>query len=321
MKRGSLRGVVAYGLAGVLLLCLSYSLPHLLPGDFVTATWGSADVTLTAEQAAELRAHYAGRDGGLGSYVFDLLRGRWGTSYAFQKPVLHLIGDALPWTLLLLGTAHVLSTLAGFVAGVEVAWRRGSWLEKGSVGAMAVLDGVPEIVSGVLLLLVFSLKLGWFPAAGAETAYAEYTGAQRLADLAHHLALPLATLFLAHFPGNFMLARGSMALVLGAPFVQTARAKGLPPLRVRYAHAARNALLPMVTRFGLRLAFLVTGALIVETIFSYPGLGTLLFNAISRRDLPLVQGIVLFSSLLVLLVNLALERVYGRLDPLVTRAP
>ncbi|MEW6487131.1 MAG: ABC transporter permease [Thermodesulfobacteriota bacterium] len=317
MSRKTVRGVLAYWLAGALLLCLSYGLPRLLPGDFVTATWGAADVPLAAEQAARLRAHYAGGDG-LAAYGLDLLRGRWGTSFAFQQPVLTLIGDALPWTLVLVGSAHLLATLGGFVAGVEVAWRRGSRLEKAGVGAMAVLDGVPELVSGVLLLLVFALKLGWFPAAGAETAYAEFTGVRRLADLTHHLALPLATLVLAQFPGNFLLARGSMALVLGAPYVQTARAKGLPPLRVRYAHAARNALLPLVTRFGLRLAALVTGALVVETLFSYPGLGSLLFHAIGRRDLPLVQGIALCSSLLVLLVNLALELAYGRLDPLVT---
>jgi len=133
--------------------------------------------------------------------------------------------------------------------------------------------------------------------------------------VAQHLALPLATLVLAYFPGNFLLTRGSMVMVLREQFVETARAKGLPPARVRYAHAARNALLPMVTRFGLRIAFMVTGALVVETIYAYPGLGTLLFNAISMRDVPLIQGIVLFSSLMVLFVNLALEYVYGWIDP------
>ncbi len=141
-----------------------------------------------------------------------------------------------------------------------------------------------------------------------------------LLDLLRHFALPLATLFLAYFPGNFLLTRGSMVMVLKQQFLETARAKGLPPMRIRYAHAARNALLPMITRFGLRIAFMVTGALVVETIYAYPGLGTLLFNAISMRDLPLIQGIVLFSSLVVLFVNLGLEFVYGRVDPRVRHA-
>lgn len=135
-----------------------------------------------------------------------------------------------------------------------------------------------------------------------------------------HLALPLTTLFLAYFPGNFLLARGSMVLVLKEQYLETARAKGLPPLRVRYVHAARNALIPVLTRLGLRIAFMVTGVLVVETIFSYPGLGTLLFEAISNRDLPLVQGVVLFSALAVLCVNLLLEAVYIRLDPRVKYA-
>ena len=180
---------------------------------------------------------------------------------------------------------------------------------------MTLLEGVPEIASGVLLLLIFALYLGWFPAAGAETAYAEQTFVQHLGDVIHHLTLPLITLIIAYFPGNFLLARGSLVMVLKTNFILAARAKGLPPRRVRYAHAARNALLPMVTRFGLRIAFMVTGALVVETIHSYPGLGTLLFNAIAMRDLPLIQGVVLFSSLLMLAVNLGLEFTYGLLDP------
>jgi peptide/nickel transport system permease protein len=169
-------------------------------------------------------------------------------------------------------------------------------------------------------LVIFALYLQWFPAAGAETAYARLTWGAWLVDVARHLALPLATLILAYFPGNFLLTRGSMLLVLKEPFIQTARAKGLPPWRVRYAHAARNALLPVVTRFGLRLAFMVTGALVVETIYSYPGLGTLLFKALGSRDLPLIQGIVLFSSLVVLAVNMGLEIVYCRLDPRIRHA-
>jgi peptide/nickel transport system permease protein len=208
----------------------------------------------------------------------------------------------------------------GFIAGVETAWRRGVCLEKIGVGSMTVLEGIPEIATGVALLLIFALNLGWFPASGAETAYALHSPMGWAWDVARHLVLPLSTLVLAYFPGNFLLTRGSMVMVLKEQFVQTARAKGLPPARVRYAHAARNALLPMVTRFGLRIAFMVTGALVVETIYAYPGLGTLLFNAIAVRDLPLIQGIVLFSSLMVLFVNLTLEYVYGWIDPRVSHA-
>ncbi|MFO7885440.1 MAG: ABC transporter permease [Desulfobacteraceae bacterium] len=318
-KKKMSSAVLTYLAAALIMTYLSYSLPGLLPGDFVTAMYAGSDVTLSAEQEAELKAFYMDQTG-FGEYLGRLIRLDWGYSYAFLSPVSRLFFDALPWTLLLMGSAHILSSLLGFVLGVEAAWRRGSLAEKAWVGTMTVLEGIPEICSGVLLLLIFALFLGWFPAAGAVTAYADQNLLQQTADILIHLTLPLTTLMLAYFPGNFLLTRAGMVMVLKTQFVLTAKAKGLPPIRVRYAHAARNALLPLVTRFGLRFAFMITGALVVETIFSYPGLGTLLFNAISMRDLPLIQGIVLFSSLMVLIVNLAMEFIYTLLDPRVAHA-
>ncbi len=311
--------VISYGLAALAMIYLSYSLPHLLPGDFVTAMYSSSDVSLTPDQEAELMAYYT-ENSGIGDYLVNLLTLDWGYSYAFLTPVSTLFFIALPWTLLLLGTANIISIIIGFVTGVEVSWRRDSWVEKGMVGGITVIEGVPEISTGVILLVVFSLNLQWFPTAGAETAYADVSFWARLIDIFHHLLLPLATLILAYFPGNFLLTRNSMMMVIKEPFVTTARAKGLPAWRVRYFHAARNALLPLVTRFGLRLAFMVTGALVVETIFSYPGLGTLLFNAIQARDLPLIQAIVLVSSLMVLATILCLEIVYRIIDPRIQHA-
>jgi len=311
--------IITFGLAALAMIYLSYSLPRLLPGDFVTAMYSSSHVTLTAEQEAELRAYYT-EEPGFGRYLVKLASLDWGYSYAFLTPVSGLFFGALPWTLLLLGTAHVISMFVGFVTGVEAAWRRDSHLERSMVGGMTVLEGVPEISTGVILLVVFALHLGWFPAAGAETAYAEVSLWARLADVGHHLALPLATLVLAYFPGNFLLTRNSMVMVIKQSYITTARAKGLPARRIRYAHAARNALLPLVTRFGLRLAFMITGALVVERIHSYPGLGTLLFNAIQARDLPVIQAVVLASSLMVLTIILGLEMIYRIIDPRIENA-
>lgn len=318
-RTGPGSNILAYALAALVMVYASYLLPRMLPGDFVSAMYSSSHVTLSAAQEQELRSYYTAQDG-FGQYLKDLVTLEWGYSYAFLSPISRLILQALPWTLLLMGSAHVLSMIAGFVAGVEAAWRRGRAAEKSGVGLMTVLQGVPEIGTGVILLMVFAFYLGWFPAGGGETAYAELTGMAYVIDILKHLALPFTTLFLAYFPGNFLLTRASMVMILRKQFLETARAKGLPPVRVRYAHAARNALLPMVTRFGLRIAFMITGALVIETIYSYPGLGTLLFNAITQRDLPLVQGIVLFSSLAILLINLALESAYGFLDPRVRHA-
>mgnify|MGYP006284361327 FL=1 len=318
-KRRGVGTVVSFALAALLMIYLSYQVPRFLPGDFVTAMYASSHVTLTAEEAAELRAYYS-QEGGFGGYLARVVSLDWGYSYAFLTPVAELFFEALPWTLLLLGTAHLLSMALGFVGGVEAAWRHGRGAEKGLVGGMTLLEGMPEISTGVILLFVFALNLNWFPAVGAETAYAGLGGFERIGNILHHLALPLTTLALAYVPGNFLLTRNSMVLVLRAPYVQTARAKGLPPARVRYAHAARNALLPLATRFGLRLAFMITGALVIERIYAYPGLGTLLFNAIQARDLPVIQSVVLMSSLGVLGVILCLEAAYRIIDPRIRNA-
>lgn len=309
-----LKDFFTLGLAALLLVCLSYALPRLMPGDFVTAMFSSSHVTLSQEQEAEARAYFQ-KEEGFPRYVLRLLSLDWGRSYALGQPVSNLIFQALPWTLLLAGGAHLLASLLGFVAGVEAAWRRNSRTEKVLVGLMTFLEGVPEMALAVVLLGLLAFRLHWFPVAGAQTPYAELSFCARLTDTGKHLVLPMTTLVLAHFPGNFLLARNSTVMVLGEEFILLARAKGLPDRRVRYHHAARNALLPVVTRFGLRLAFMVTGVVVVETIFSYPGLGTLLFNAIASRDLPLIQGVVLFSSMAVLVVNLGLEILYGRIDP------
>jgi len=306
--------IITFGLAALVMIYLSYSLPRLLPGDFITAMYASSPVTLSAEQETELRAFYT-EDPGFCNYLLKLIKFDWGYSYAFLTPVSVLFLEALPWTLLLFGTAHIISISIGFVAGVEASWRQGGKMEKGLVGGMTFLEGIPEISTGVILLVIFALNLRWFPAAGAETTYANVSFTAWAVDVGRHLVLPLATLVLAYIPGNFLLTRNSMIMVIKAPFITTARAKGLPKRRIRYAHAARNALLPLVTRFGLRLAFMITGVLVVEKIYSYPGLGTLLFNAIQVRDLPVIQAVVLISSLMVLTIILVLEFVYRIIDP------
>ncbi len=301
------------------MIWLSFLFPRLLPGDFVTAVYSGSHTTLTEAQIKAVRAFY-GQEESFCRYLVRLATLDWGYSYAFLSPVSMLIAGALPWTLLLMGSAHIISMLFGFIFGVEAAWRRGRLAEKTTVGFMSVLEGIPEIGTGVILLIVFALSLQWFPAAGAQTAYARMSLLKGVLDVGHHLVLPLATLVLAYFPGNFLLTRGSMVMILKKQFVETARAKGLPPIRIRYGHAARNVLLPLFTRLGFRIAFMITGVVVVETIHSYPGLGTLLFNAVSMRDLPLIQGIVLFSSLMVMFISVVLEIGYRWIDPRIRHA-
>jgi peptide/nickel transport system permease protein len=319
IRPGRLGTIATFVAAALALAYLSFILPRLLPGDFVTAMYASSDTVLSGEKEAELMVRTSSKEG-FGGYLVNLLTLEWGHSYALGTPVSALILEALPWSILLLGSAQAISLLLGFIAGVEGAWRRGNLTDRGMLGGMTILAGLPEICTGVMLLVIFSYWLGWFPAAGAETAYAILPTWQRLLDVLHHIVLPLVTLVIAYLPGNYLLVRNSMVLVLGEQFIATAQAKGLRSRRIKYVHAGRNALLPLVTRMGLRLAFMVTGAIVVETVFSYPGLGTLLYGAIGARDLPLVRGIVLAVSLLVLAINFVLEFVYMALDPRIKHA-
>ncbi len=306
--------ISAYLMALIILIYLSYALPKWLPGDFVTAMYSCSNVILTEKQEADLREFYSS-DEDFSSYLKRVVTLDLGYSYGFLSSIKSLIGESLPWTLLLLGIANLISIFSGFIIGVETAWRKGSRVEKSSVGVMTFFEGLPEIGTGVILLAIFGLHLQWFPSSGAETAYAEFSTGAKIVDVLHHLALPLITLIIAYIPGNALLVRNTMIMVLGKQYILTAKSKGLPEIRVRYRHAARNAILPLVTRIGMRMGFMITGALVVETIHSYPGLGTLLFNAISTRDIPLIQSIVLFSSMGVLLINMGLEFVYVIIDP------
>ncbi|MFH1122904.1 MAG: hypothetical protein V1758_04520 [Pseudomonadota bacterium] len=166
--------ILAYVLAALVMMYASYSVPQWLPGDFVTAMYSSSAVTLNAEQEADLRAYYTQRQG-FDRYLVDFFTLNWGYSYTFLTPISDLISEALPWTLLLLGTARLLSMILGFLAGVEAAWRRGGVIEKAGVGCVTILEGIPEIGTAVILLLIFALHLGWLPAAGGETAYVKHS--------------------------------------------------------------------------------------------------------------------------------------------------
>ncbi|CCK82058.1 ABC transporter permease [Desulfobacula toluolica] len=306
--------VIAYTTALLILIYLSYALPKCLPGDFVTAMYSCSNVILTQQQETQLKEFYSDNED-FKTYLFRVITLDLGYSHAFLAPIWTLIKESLPWTILLLGGANVISLVAGFIIGVETAWRKGSRFEKNTVGSMTVLEGFPEIATGVILLAVFALHLQWFPSSGAQVAYSDFTMGERLTDILYHLALPLLTLVIAYIPGTALLVRNTMIMVLGEKYILTAKSKGLPNIRIRYHHAARNAILPLVTRIGLRMAFMITGALVVETIHSYPGIGTLLFTAIGTRDLPLIRAIVLYSSMGVLMINLLLEFVYPIIDP------
>jgi len=310
---------LSYPVALILILAFSFALPRLMPGDPLQAIYGGEMLTeMSPEAYAELERRY-GLDRPLAEqilvYLERLAQGDLGRSYYFGCPVPEVIGGALPWTLLLAGSAFVLSSLLAIWLGIESGWRRNGTTGHGLLWLIGLVNGFPDFFLGILFLLLFGVLLNWFPLAGAMTPYAGYTGWALALDVARHLALPLAVLTLTNLTAVFLLTRGSMVTVLGERFVLTARAKGLRDRVVRYRHAGRAALSPVTARLGVRFGQLFTGAVFVEVVFSYPGIGGLLHNALTMRDYPLLQGLFLLITVSVLAANALADCILVRVDP------
>ncbi|MCL4441563.1 MAG: ABC transporter permease [Firmicutes bacterium] len=316
MKKGFLFN---YLIALVIILTLNFILPRLMPGDPLQAIYGcEAMIVMTPELKAELTRRFSldmSLDRQFQSYIASLLRGDFGHSYFYNVPVSKVILGCFPWTILLVGLALFISTGLGVLAGVESGYRRGLPPDRFLLGLFMGLSGLPDFFIGILLLLVFGVSLGLVPLAGAVTPYSGQGTAAIVLDVLHHLALPLAALVLSRITAIYLLTRNTMITTLGENFIITARAKGCANHVIRYRHAGRNSLLPVVTAAGLQLSHLITGALFVEIVFSYPGLGTLLYNSLLTRDYPLLQGILLLATLTVLTVNFLVDIIYSKIDP------
>jgi peptide/nickel transport system permease protein len=299
-------------------IVLTFVLVHLAPGDPALMLAGESGAT-TAEILAAVRAEY-GLDRSLpaqlGIYLGKVAVGNFGFSYSYQRPVIEMVLERVPATLLLVGTATLLAMLFGVTVGVLAASRPSSVLVTG-VDILSLFGyATPIFWTGIILLLLFSVYLPWFPSHGMSSVGVLSSGRWSEAlDVGHHLVLPTITLGIVYLALYSRLMRASMLEVLSLDFVRTARAKGLNELTVVGKHALRNAFLPVLTVTGIQVGQVLAGAVLVETVFAWPGMGRLLLDSILRRDYPLLIGIVCLSSLAVIVVNLLTDLVYGALDP------
>jgi len=318
------QNLIIYLVALLIILTLNFLLPRMMPGNPIIAIYGDvAVVQMSPELEAELTERFS-LDQSLGrqfvSYWAALFRGDLGYSYAYNAPVAEVIFGRLPWTLLLAGLALVISTIMGILLGIESGWRRGKRLDGSLLTGMITLSGFPDFLLGILLLLLFAVNLQLLPLFGAESAYSDLGGFQRLADIGKHLLLPLVTLVLARVSGGYLLTRNAFIGELKEPYILLARAKGLKQETIRYRHAGRNSLLPVMTRTGVLLGLMVTGVLFVEIVFSYPGIGLATYEALTYRDYPLLQGLLLVSAICVLTANFIADLFYSKVDPRVSYA-
>jgi peptide/nickel transport system permease protein len=302
----------------VLILAGIFLLLQLAPGDAVDAlmaqTGGGADL----QAAAELRTLY-GLDlsvpAQLGNYLWRLVRLDLGYSSIYGKPVSAVILERLPATLLLMIAALSFAFFFGLILGVLAARRVNGWPDTLISTLGLVFYATPSFWFGLMAIVVFSVYLEWLPAGGFEAIGAGYSGLGRVLDIATHLLLPTLTLGLIFLAIYLRIMRASMLEVLSLDFVRTARAKGLDETRVVIRHVLRNALLPMVTLVGLQAGTMLGGSVVVESVFSLPGLGRLAYESVVQRDLNTLLGIVFVSALVVITVNFLVDLLYARLDP------
>lgn len=300
----------------IMVIVLGFFAFRILPGDPVRSLADGRQVT--AEQMDILRRQYGLDQPLLGQfwrYLTDLFQGKLGDSYTYNRPVMELIGDRIGPTLLLTGTAALLSVVLGLWLGQRAAWRRGSAFDKTQTGLALFFWSVPTFWLGLLMLLVFAGGLRWFPTGGMVTAGSTDTGLALIVDVARHMVLPVLTMVAVVYAQYLMVMRASLLEEMSADYLVTARAKGLREDDVRRRHAVPNAMLPTVTLIFLTLGGLVGGAVTVETVFSWPGLGYLTFQALSAPDFPLLQGTFVVFSSIVIIMNFFADIVYRIIDP------
>ncbi|MFI5062601.1 MAG: ABC transporter permease, partial [Streptosporangiales bacterium] len=310
-----IRRLAFYIATAILAVTVVFFIPRLMPGNPVEAVLAQLHGTVTPATIRSLELQYGLNDpeglwGQYLTYWSHLLHGNLGVSTSYYpSTVTSVIRSGLPWTVGLVGVATVISFVLGTLLGILVAWRRGTWLDN-LLPATTFFQAAPYFFVAFLALDLFSTRLGWFP---SGRAYGQLDfpswNATYIGDVLNHAILPAATIVLCSAAGWIVGMRNVMVTTMDEDYVLVAMAKGLAKRRVVW-YAARNAILPSVSGFSLAIGFVVSGALLTEIVFSYPGLGWILLQAVGARDYPLLQGIFLIITFAVLLANLAADSVY-----------
>jgi peptide/nickel transport system permease protein len=310
-----------YALTFFLILAVNFFLPRLMPGGPLLSVLGSQNadlpVVIDEETKVKLMDYYHLNDPvhlQFVHYLKDAAHLDFGYSIFYNVPVVDVISGRLPWTLLLMGTALLLSTTLGIFLGLESSWKQGKRLDNLLLILIPLFRSVPVFFLGSILIFVFGYRLGLFPVSGALTPYMDYQGlSSMLKDVASHLVLPLACLSAFEMPGTYLLVRNVCSQQLARPYVLMDIARGLKDSHIK-RHVLLNSIGPVVNQVAAMLGFMVGGALFVETVFSYPGMGLLVYNAFLERDYPVLQGAFVFISLFVLAGNYAADIVCSYID-------
>jgi peptide/nickel transport system permease protein len=302
-------------------ITLNFFIPRMLPGDPVQSLINKYQGRLSTDAINSLRVLF-----GVNThtslwqdyltYWGNLFHGDFGISFTyFPTPVADVIAQSLPWTLMLVGISTIVGFILGTLAGVGLGWRRGTWMD-GLLPVANFFSAIPYFWLGLIAIAIFGVAIPLFPASGGYDGGLEPSFSwDFIGSTIYHAALPALTIVVSSVAGWILSMRNMMVTVSSEDYVTVAQAKGLPERRVMFGYAARNAVLPSISGFALSLGFIVGGTLVTEMVFSYPGIGYVLFQAIGSKDYPLMQGVFLIITLSVLVANMAADFVYAFLDP------
>lgn len=319
-----LRTALQYALTLFIALAINFLLPRLAPGNPLNALLG-ADVVeiMTPEQIARVMAELGLHDPihiQFWHYLVGIFRTDFGNSVLLGIPVWDALIQRLPWTLLLMGCALLASTLVGTVLGVLSAWKRGEITDIATMAGVLFIGSLPPFWLAMMLIIAFSTTLGWLPSFGAYQLGTRIGTWDWYLGVGQRLIMPVAALALVQSASMLLIARSSMMMALDQDYIMFARAKGASDRAVFFRHAFRNALLPLYTHVMMGLGALVGGALVIETVFSYPGLGSLIVMGVNSRDYPLLQGLFVIATLSIIIANLVTDIFYPLIDPRTRRA-
>jgi peptide/nickel transport system permease protein len=316
LKWFALRKAAAAFLTIVAIVCVNFVIFRVAPGDPVRMMF--RDPRVSAEQLQAMKEKF-GLDKSLGgqfiAYVKGLSGGDLGLSFSQRRPVTEVLAERIPQTLLLVVTALFVAVVLGVGLGALAGWRSGTRFDTVILTASLTMYSIPTFSLGIILLLIFAYHLAIFPLGGIVTPASGFAGMAYAVDVLWHMFLPAISIVVWYIGEYVLLTRSSMIDVMGQDYIITARAKGIKEFSVLKNHALRNALLPVVTITGVNLGFAVAGVIEAETVFSWPGVGRLVYDAVSNRDYPLLQGVFLLFAVSVVLANLAIDLIYGYIDP------
>ncbi len=318
MSKGIIAKKLLYALVTILIvLVFNYVLFRVLPGDPLAMIMRNPKAT--PETIEAIKRMY-----GLDqvwyvqffTYFKHLLQGDLGTSFVYKSPVVNVIASRILPTILMVGLSEVIAILIGILIGIVAAWKRGTKLDIGTLGFSLVTYSVPTFWLGMIMVVIFCVQLHMFPTSGMFTPGKSFasTGAM-LNDLIRHLILPVVTMSLVLIGEYALTLRNTLIDVLSEDYITTARAKGFRERYILMKHALPNAMLPMITIIAINIGFVVAGAIQIETIFSWPGLGRLMYEALGARDYPLLQGVFLLVTVSVVLANVLADITYSYIDP------